>query len=137
MNVEEDGFIKTYEVTAGNVHDSQVFENLLSGNEKEVYADSAYKSQTHDKLLTNRGSRNRVLKRSYRNKPLVAKEKRENRLNSSTRCIVERVFGVLKLHHGMSKSRYLGLSRNKAWIGLMSIAHNIKRGMRLHRCCFS
>ncbi|MCZ6802353.1 MAG: hypothetical protein O7D86_00045 [Proteobacteria bacterium] len=41
MNVEEDGFIKTDEVTAGNVHDAQVFEGLLSGDEQEVCADSA------------------------------------------------------------------------------------------------
>ncbi|MCZ6802354.1 MAG: hypothetical protein O7D86_00050 [Proteobacteria bacterium] len=32
---------------------------------------------------------------------------------SSTRGIVERVFGVLKRHHGISKSRYLGLTENK------------------------
>jgi len=37
-NVDEDGFIKTYDYTAGNVHDSNVFETLLTGNEKEVYA---------------------------------------------------------------------------------------------------
>ena len=32
------------EMTAGNVHDSQVFTELLSGDEEAVYADSAYAS---------------------------------------------------------------------------------------------
>lgn len=137
MNVEEDGLIKVYEVTAGNVHDSQVFETLLTGTETESYADSAYKSQAHDELLKEKEIVNRILKRAYRNKPLTAHEKRENRNNASTRTVVERVFGVLKLHQGMSKSSYLGLARNKAWIGLLSIAHNLKRGMRLHRCSYS
>jgi len=49
-------------------------------------------------------------------------------MNSGFRSIVERVFGVLKLHYGMSKARYLGLNRNKARFGLMSLAYNIKRG---------
>ena len=35
INVEEDGFIKHYDFTAGNLHDSQVFEVLLTGKEKK------------------------------------------------------------------------------------------------------
>ena len=47
-NVDEDGFIKTFAYTAGMVHDSQVFEELLTDHEKSVYADSAYRrSQYH------------------------------------------------------------------------------------------
>ena len=46
INAEEDGFIKHYELTAGNVHDSNVFESLLTGKEKETFADSVYKSNT-------------------------------------------------------------------------------------------
>ena len=127
-NVDEDGFIKSYDYTAGNVHDSQVFETLLTGNEQEVYADSAYKSAAHDQLLKDKGVRNRLLERAYRNKPLTSDQKYANRMNSGVRSIVERVFGVLKLHYGMGKARYLGLTRNKARFGLMSLAYNIKRG---------
>jgi IS5 family transposase len=137
MNVEEDGFIKTYAVTAGNVHDSRVFEELLTGTETQAYADSAYKSQAHDALLAKHCIDNRILKRGYRNTPLSEQDKRKNQHYASTRTVIERVFGVQKLHQAMSKSRYLGLIRNKAWIGLLSIAHNLKRGVMLHRCCYS
>jgi len=65
MNVDEDGFIKAQELTAGNTHDSQVFESLLTGNEQAVYADSAYKSKAHDQLLENKRIKNKVLDRSY------------------------------------------------------------------------
>lgn len=132
-NVDEDGYIKTYDYTAGNVHDSNIFESLLTGKEKEVYADSAYKSKHHDALLKKKGVRNRVLERAYRNKPLTGSQKQTNRINSGVRSIVERVFGVLKLHYGMSKARYSGLSRNKARFGLMSLAYNIKRGVSIQR----
>jgi IS5 family transposase len=58
-------------------------------------------------------------------------QKKHNRQNSGTRSIVERPFGVLKLHYDMGKARYLGLARNKARFGLMSLAHNIKRGVTI------
>ena len=41
-NVEENGFIKTYDYSAGNAHGSKLFESLFTGSEKEVYADRAY-----------------------------------------------------------------------------------------------
>jgi IS5 family transposase len=44
-NVDEDGFTKATAFTAGNVHDSNHFIDLLSGKESEVDADSAYKSK--------------------------------------------------------------------------------------------
>ena len=135
INADEDGFIKTYDYTAGNVHDRKVFERLLTGGEKEVYADSAYKSQAHDDRVKRKGIRNRVLERAYRNKPLTKEQKRKNRANSGTRSIVERVFGVLKLHYGMGKARYLGMSRNKARLGLMCLAYNLKRGAVILRSC--
>jgi len=137
INVEEDGFIKRYDFTAGNVHDSQVFESLLTGKEKEAYADSAYKSKERDKSLKGKRIGNRILERAYRNKPLTDQQKLSNRLVSGTRSIVERVFGVLKLHYSMGNARYLGVSRNKARFGLMCVAHNIKRGMSIHRSSMS
>ena len=133
INAEEDGFIKRYEFTAGNVHDSNVFESLLTGKEKEAFADSAYKSKKRDESLKAKRIANRILDRAYRNKPLTKQQKRSNRLASGTRSIVERVFGVLKLHYAMGNARYLGLARNKARFGLICVAHNIKRGMTLHR----
>ena len=54
MNVDEDGFIKATDFTAGNVHDSNCFTDLLSGDETAVYADSAYCSKKHDQCLSER-----------------------------------------------------------------------------------
>jgi IS5 family transposase len=41
INVDEDAFIKTTAFTAGNVHGSNHFTELLNGHESAVYADSA------------------------------------------------------------------------------------------------
>ena len=95
-NVDEDGFIKATAFTAGNVHDSNNFTDLLSGKESEVYADSAYKSKKHDDWLEDHHIDNKVVDRAHRNTPLTHEQKKKNQLNSGTRCTVERVFGVLK-----------------------------------------
>ena len=131
--VEEDGFIKATAFTSGNIHDSKCLAPLLSGTESAVYADSAYKSEKHDALLATHGSKNCVLERAYRNTPLTDAQKQRNRQHSGIRSIVERVFGVLKLHYGMGQARHLGLVRNFTRFGLMCIAYNLKRGAAIQR----
>ncbi len=133
MNVDEDGFIKAVGFTAGNVHDSQCFTELLGGDESAVYADSAYASGEHDSGLVKRGIGNRILKRAYRNRPLTKAEREFNRTHAGVRSTVERVFGVLKQHYGMGKARYLGLARNRTRVMLMGIAYNLKRGCSIQQ----
>ncbi len=135
INVEEDGFIKASDYTAGNVHDSNCFTDLLSGKESAAYADSAYPSEAHSNWLSDNGVANRLIRRAYRNKPLTQQDKRFNRLHSGTRSIVERVFGVLKQHYAMGKARYLGLARNRTRFELMCVAYNLKRGASIQRSC--
>ena len=50
--------------------------------------------------------------------PKVSKTLRTKTL-SGVRSTVERVFGVLKLHYGMAKARYLGIKRNRTRFQLM------------------
>lgn len=73
------------------------------------------------------------MNRAYRNTPLTDKQKLRNKILSRTRYIIERFFGVTKLHYGMGKARYVGLKRNKMRVAIICIAHNIKRGMFLQR----
>jgi len=131
MNTDEDGYIKTVKVTTGSLHDSNVFEELLTGTEKEIYADSAYKSNKHDKLLATKKIKNHVLERAYRNKPLTDEQKQNNLIRSQTRTVVERTFGVLKLHYAMAQARYRGIARNTSRIMMISMAHNLKRGLSI------
>jgi len=137
INVDEDGFIKATDDSQGSLHDSHGFTELLSGKESAVYADSAYLSEAHEDGLSSRGIKSSVIKRAYRSRPLSDKDKCFNRIHAGVRCTVERVFGVLKLHYGMAKARYLGLSRNRTRFELMWVAHNIKRGVSIRQACAS
>jgi len=71
------------------------------------------------------------LNRAYRNRPLTEAQKFENQQRSKTRSTVERVFGLMKLHQGLGKARYMGLSRNKTGAILLAMSHNIKCGMNI------
>jgi IS5 family transposase len=100
INVDEDGFIKATAFTAGNVHDSNHFTQLLSGDESAVYADRAYKSKKHDDWLADYGIDNRVIERAYRNKPLTLAPKKKNQHNAGVRCI-----GVAPKNRGVGGER--------------------------------
>ncbi len=138
-NTDEDGFVKKMTYTPGNVHDSQEFDKLLEverTNSKiktcgQVYADSAYANKNNDEKLGKEN--NKILHRAYRNKPLTKQQKQENKQRSSIRYIVERTFGLLKLHHGLAKARYLGLERNKTRAQLIAMSHNLKTGMSIFK----
>ena len=132
-NVDEDGFILSQTLTTGSLHDSNVFEQLLTGSEEAVYADSAYKSQKHDQLLKSKDIQNRVLHRAYRNKPLSEQQKSHNKLASQVRYVVERTFGVLKKYYGLGQARYMGIARNQARLTIICIAHNLKRAVNIQR----
>jgi transposase, IS5 family len=129
VNVDEDGFIKAVGYTPGNEHDSHSLKKLLTHTEEQVYADKAYASTEHDRLLAKRNTGNRILHKAKRNQPLSDRQKHQNRQWSSVRSTVERVFGILKQHYGIAKARYLGLKRNQARFMLAAMAYNIKRGV--------
>lgn len=133
ISVDEDDFIKATDFTAGNVHDSQCFTELLNGEESEVFADSAYASQKTNEWLEQRDIGNGVLERAYRNKPLTDQQKASNKVKSRIRSSVERVFGILKLHYGMAQARYLGKARNQMRFGMICLAYNLKRGVNLQK----
>ncbi|KAF3982946.1 MAG: transposase [Methylococcales symbiont of Hymedesmia sp. n. MRB-2018] len=98
---------------------------------EQVYADSAYANKQNDKKLGKQN--NKILHRAYRNTPLTDKQKQDNKQRSSIRYIVERTFGLLKLHHGLTKARYLGIERNKTRAQLIAMSHNLKTGMNIFK----
>jgi len=126
-NVDEDGFVKKVKVTAGNVHDSQVLDEILTGTEEFLYGDSAYSSQSIADTLAEKGIINKINRRAYRNKPLTLSDEEHNSAMSSVRYVVERTFGSFKRHYGAAKTRFLGIAKTQAWIMAISIAHNLKK----------
>jgi IS5 family transposase len=122
-------FIRSYEVTDASVHDSQIFTELLDpcNTSRDVWADSAYRSEESLKELQEQGFREHIQRKGSRHKKLTAREKQGNRSRSRIRSRVEHVFGVQAMRTGGTLLRGIGIIRLKAKIGLRNMAYNLTR----------
>ena len=126
--------IRNYQVTSAEVHDSNVFIDLLVENSsKSVWADSAYRSEAFEDSLAETGHRSHVNKKGKRNKPLTEAEKKSNTKKSSVRVRVEHVFGSITNEQGGLYFRVIGAARTAIKIGLMNLVYNMRRYMTLHK----
>lgn len=122
-------FVRKYDVTDAAVHDSNVFENLLDtkNSNRDVWADSAYRSQKKLDELEKRGFREHIQRKGCRNKKLPQRELKGNHTRSKVRSRVEHIFGVQTQRAGNLILRSIGVARAKAKIGLRNLAYNIDR----------
>ncbi len=129
--------ITNWEVSAANVHDSQVFEELLEDpkpdGSRQVWADSAYRSQARIVGLREKGFKPRLNFKGKRGSPLTSRQLALNHAYSRVRVRVEHVFGAIKNETKGGYMNCLGLSRSRAWIGLTNLCYNIKRFHYLER----
>jgi len=104
--------IHSVAATAANVHDSQVLEDLLHGDETRVYGDSAYAGQKEVLNEHAPDAKDFTQKKRARNNPLTETDKSKNTTKSRTRARVEHLFHTLKCQFGYTKVRYRGLNKN-------------------------
>lgn len=98
--------------TAANVHDSQVLDDLLHGDETRVWGDSAYAGQGDVIKTVAPDAKDFTTKKAHRNNPLSDDDRRRNHNKSKVRAKVEHVFHVLKRQFGFVKVRFRGLDKN-------------------------
>lgn len=126
--------IRDYKVTSAEVHDSQVFVEILAENtSKDVWADSAYRSEEAELTLEAMGYRSHVHKKGTRNKPLSERDKKANTRKSKVRVRVEHVFGSISNEQGGLYFRVIGLARTAVKVGMMNVVYNMRRFVTLHR----
>jgi IS5 family transposase len=107
------GLARSAAVTSANVHDKHPLRDLLHGNERRAYGDSAYLSQQdliaskapHAKDFTNVRVRNRLGEVNE-----VARAKKRNK--SRIRARAEHVFCVVRRLWVFNKVRHRGLAKN-------------------------
>jgi len=99
-------------VTDASVHDSQVMDELVHGEEHAVYGDKAYSNEKRKKEYEARGIKWRVNFRGCRWRQLTEAEVATNHEQSQTRAKVEHIFLVVKHLWRYTKVRYKGLYKN-------------------------
>jgi IS5 family transposase len=125
----EHKFIRDYEVTPANTHDSQVFVELLDLNNdsREVYGDSAYFVRELMKLVVLMGLFPLMNIRGVKGKKPSAYARAVNRERAKFRSRVEHVFGAMKQKMHDIVMRSIGIARAKTNIGLRNLGYNLMR----------
>ena len=108
------GLVHSVVVTDAAIHDSQVMEGLLHGEEQAVYGDSAYSGEKRRAEFEARGIKWRVNRKGCRYTHLSLKDMEYNRQQSQIRARGEHAFRVVKHLWGYQKVRYKGLFKNAA-----------------------
>jgi IS5 family transposase len=114
VGTDRRGIVHSLTTTAANTSDISQMPQLLHGQEREVFGDQAYWSESHRQGARARGIRYRVNRRPNPGRPLSRLERRLNRLRSATRARGEHAFHVVKRLWGFTKVRYRGLAKNTA-----------------------
>ena len=131
INIDKDTkLITAAACTAASIHDSQVLEAVLRDEAtggKEVWADSAYRSDEQEQSLQGSRHESRIHERAYRNKPLTEAQALSNTEKSRVRARVEHVFGTMENDMGGIFLRSIGAARAKVGVGLMNLTYNLKR----------
>lgn len=127
----ESGLIHHLESTTASTHDSQVWDELLHGEEGAVFADKAYYDQEYKQFLRRKNIYCGTLDKNKRNQKLSNKQKKRNKRNAGLRAPVERFFAVIKDQYHYLKASYRGLHKNRQHLFGLGIAFNLQVGIRL------
>jgi len=127
------GLIRRAVLTPAHVNESEVADTLLSGDERAVYADTAYESTARRARLRAQGIKDRIMHRSHKHqRGLPYWQQRRNALIGPRRAPVEHVFGALKRSYGYRTVRYLSLTRHAVELWFKCLAYNRRRAARRH-----
>lgn len=125
------GLVRRVLMSPASVNDTVPADDLILGDEKEVWADKAYDSHARRARLKALGIKNRICRRGNKHHQPSPWTKRRNDAIARIRGRVETVFAVLKRHYGKGRARYLTLQRNHTDLILACLAINLRRALVL------
>lgn len=110
----DSGVTHSLETSAAKLHDSQVWDELLHGEEDSVWADKGYVSAEREAEFKGPGKVWGVMRKAPKGGQLHPIDVRINRIIAKVRARVEHPFRVIKRQFGYVKTRYRGLAKNRA-----------------------
>jgi len=113
--------------TTAAPHDSRETDNLLSGDERAVFGDSAYGSRERKRQMRGDGTHYGILDKATRSKKLSNTQKKNNRKKSKVRNQVEHPFAYIKERLGYRAAVAKNLARNALRFDFNCILYNIFR----------
>ena len=110
----DSGVTHSLETSTARLHDSQVWNELLHGEETSVWADKGYVSAAREVAFAGPGKVWGVMRKAPKGGELHPLDERANRIIAMVRAKVEHPFRVIKRQFGHVKTRYRGLAKNRA-----------------------
>lgn len=112
VGTTKQGLVHSLVTGPANEGDITRLDDLLHGQETELYGDQAYWSEDHRQQCRHAGIQYRVNRRPRQRHKLTEHEKLVNRSRSRRRARGEHAFHVVKRLWGFAKVRYRGLYKN-------------------------
>ena len=112
----DSGIVHSLETSTAKVHDSQVWDQLLHGDETSVWADKGYVSAEREAAFSGPNRFWGVMRKAPRGGALHPIDEDINRIIAMVRAKVEHPFRIVKRQFGYRKTRYRGLAKNRAQI---------------------
>ena len=112
VGTTKQGLVHSLATGPANEADITRMDELLHGQESELYGDQAYWSQDHRLQCQHAGIRYRVNRRPNASGALSERERAINRSRSRRRARGEHAFHIVKRLWGFAKVRYRGLYKN-------------------------
>jgi len=119
--------IRKRSFTPANVHDSAEMENVLSGDEKSIWADKAYPKQKGKRAARAMGIYYGVLDKAARGSNLSASQQKRNKQKSSVRAAVEHPFAFMKKKLKVTLLGARNKLRNALRFDMWCIVYNVCR----------
>ena len=110
----DSGTVHSLDTSTAKLHDSQVWDVLLHGEETSVWADKGYVSAEREAAFKGPGKVWGVMRKAPKGGKLDPLDERINRVIAMVRARVEHPFRVIKRQFGHVKTRYRGLAKNRA-----------------------
>ena len=116
----QSGGVHSLETTTAKVHDNQVRDELLHGQETSVWADKGYVSAAREAAVSGPGKFwgpgkfSGIMRKAPKGGALHPIDADINRIIAMVRARVEHPFRVIKRQFGYLKTRYRGLAKNRA-----------------------
>lgn len=112
VGTDRHGFVHSLVTGPASQGDITRLDELLHGQERELFGDQAYWSDDHRQHCRHAGIRYRVNRRARPGRELTQRQRALNRQRSATRARGEHAFHVVKNLWGFAKVRYRGLLKN-------------------------
>jgi IS5 family transposase len=113
------------------VHDSQALEDVLSGDEKSIWADKAYPQDQHKSIARKLGIYYGILDKKKRGGKLSNKQEKRNKQKSSVRAAVEHPFAFMRKKLRMRLATAKNKMRNALRFDMNCIVYNVLRAAHL------